>query len=300
MKRTDIHRPSAINPEEYSFVAFNCIKIEGIGDAEWAMENRRRIQAHMKATGGRYSDHEHGGNCGICGSVNAIYTALFHHELTNSYIRVGQDCTDQLDAGIAPAFRNYISGIRDAREAHAGKSKAAAILSDAGASWAWAMYCANVEEIPGKIPVKDYDTGEQCGWTLPFEERTVRDIVGKLVKYGSISDKATGFLKSLETQIETRTAREAARAIEREAAAPCPAGRVVVTGEVLSVKEHETDFGVTTKMTVKAQEGFIVWVSVPSSMAVDRGQTISFKATLTPSPNDPKFGFGKRPVAVSA
>lgn len=295
--RTDIHRPSAIIPEDYTFVAFAHVKIDGIGDAYWAKENRERITAHMARTGGKYSNHEHGGSCAVCGSVNAIYTALFHHSPTNTYLHVGSDCTDQLDAGIAPAFRNFKSGIRDAREAQKGKQKAALVLQDAGASWAWELYTRDYMTHPSLIVRKD-ENGEIISTTLPYEETTVLDIVGKLVKYGSISERTMQFLLTLQGKIETRAQREAERTIEREAAAPCPTGRVVVTGEVLSVKEHTNDFRVTLKMTVKAAEGYIVWVSVPSSIAVERGQKITFKATLTPSPNDPKFGFGKRPVAA--
>jgi hypothetical protein len=52
-------------------------------------------------------------------------------------------------------------------------------------------------------------------------------------------------------------------------------------------------------MTIKATEGYIVWVTVPSGMEALRGALVSFKATLTPSDTDPKFAFGKRPMAVA-
>lgn len=63
--------------------------------------------------------------------------------------------------------------------------------------------------------------------------------------------------------------------------------------------EYDSQFGTTWKMTVKADEGFCVFVSVPSSIEVPkRGDRVAFKATVTPSDRDPKFGFGKRPVAA--
>jgi hypothetical protein len=49
-------------------------------------------------------------------------------------------------------------------------------------------------------------------------------------------------------------------------------------------------------VTVKATEGYIVWVTVPSGMEALRGALVSFKATLTPSDTDAKFAFAKRPV----
>jgi hypothetical protein len=54
-----------------------------------------------------------------------------------------------------------------------------------------------------------------------------------------------------------------------------------------------------TKMTVKADEGFIVSVTMPSGMTAQHGDKVAFKATLTPSDNDPKFAFGKRPTMVA-
>ncbi len=120
------------------------------------------------------------------------------------------------------------------------------------------------------------------------------------MKYGSISDKAMGFLRQLVERLPERDKRNAEqtkqRAEEKAAAKPCPTGRVKVDAIVLKVEERETEWGVRQVMTVKADEGFILWGSVPSGVTVDRDCKIVFVATLTPSDNDPKFGFFKRPV----
>src|SRR5215469_17049189 len=97
MTRTDIHRPSAIVPDDYEFVAFEHIKIESFGECEYVLQQRRLIQQHMERTGATYSAHEHGGNCMICGNVMATYTILFYHAKTNSYVRAGQDCAQKLE-----------------------------------------------------------------------------------------------------------------------------------------------------------------------------------------------------------
>jgi hypothetical protein len=140
-KRTDVHRPSAIIPEDYEFVGFECIKIENIADCHALQLHRSRIREHMKGTGGTYSTHEHGGNCMVCGNVLATYTCLFYHAKTNTYVRMGSDCTEKIyhsDFGM----NRFRTAMLDAREAVAGKRKAEALLSDWGYAKAWASLCS--------------------------------------------------------------------------------------------------------------------------------------------------------------
>lgn len=287
--RADVHRPSAITPSDYEYVGQEVVKIEGLGDATFILAECARIQAHMARTGGTYSGHDHGGNCGVCGSVMATYTILFWHRPTNVYVRMGQDCAQKCEVSYDETAHNaFRRAVTDAREAQAGKRKALALLTDAGLAPAWPIYAADY----GQLPETDRPQSNA-------EEYTVRDIVGKLVTYGSISKKQESFLRSLLERITTRPAREAARAAEREAAAPAPTGRLDVSGEVVSVKAHESDFGVTVKMTVKTDAGWILWTTKPAASAAKHGDRVTLRVTVTPSPKDPKFAFGKRPTLLS-
>jgi hypothetical protein len=299
MTRTDTHRPSAINIEDYEFVAQEYMKTDGdiIGAAFAQRENRETIRRHMAATGGSYSHHEHGGNCGVCGSVNAIYTVLFYHIPTNTYVRTGQDCAEQIDAGLVPAMRAFRANTQAAREAGRGRAKAETILTDAGLAAAWVEFARDYNTHPALITRLGED-GKLAWSGLPREEATIREMVGNLVKYGNISPKALDYLRILLGRIENRAEIEAQRAAEKAAAAPCPTGRVVVNGTVVKVEERESAFGLTWKMTVKADEGFLVWCTVPSGLDAKRGEKVTFKATITPSDSDPKFGFGSRPAAA--
>lgn len=272
--RKDVHRPSAIEPSEYEYVGFEHMKIESIGDCHWAMEERKRIRAHMDRTGGTYSAHQHGGNCMVCGAA-AIYTILFYHPLTNSYVRTGRDCADKMEMGYGD-FNAFRSAIHNAIEAKAGKNKAKAILADAGLSECW-----------------EISEGDVCIW----EERTIRDIVGKLVRFGSISEKQTDFLRNLISRIENRATIEAERKAEKEAAAPCPTGRVVIKGTVITTREDDGAFGPCTKVLIQAESGFKVWGS--QFERCQKGDKVEFKATVSPSENDPKFGFYKRPACIA-
>jgi len=282
MTRTDIHRPSAIIPSEYEWVGFECVPSTGdaLADVDAQLSERARIRAHMARTGGTYSRHAHGGNCMVCGNANAIYTVLFHHRPSNVYVRMGQDCAQKCDMGYDEGRWNaFRRNMDDARRNRAGKLKAERTLSDAGLTRAWEVYVANVA-VPG------HD-----------EEIIIRDIVSKLIQYGSLSDKQFGFVRNLIRRIDTRTERLAARAAEQEAAAPLPAaGRVVIEGEVISTKVVDTDFGTFTKMLVRHVTGWKVWGTVPAALAgVQKGEKVRFTATLAPSNDDPKFGFFSRP-----
>jgi hypothetical protein len=122
------------------------------------------------------------------------------------------------------------------------------------------------------------------------------DMLRTTEMYGTLSEKMVSAAKWMMTKHDEYAVIQAERAVEREAAAPCPAGRVTITGTIIKVEERESQWGLVTKMLVKAAEGYMVWCSVPAGAAGNRGADITFKATVKPSPTDPKFGFGSRPT----
>src|SRR5262245_19271077 len=182
-----------------------------------------------------------------------------------------------------PATRRQ-SNMKESTMTKFEKKRAAAesFLNDNGMAKAFELYVANAD-----------------GW----EESKIVDMVGKLVRFGSWSEKQVEFAKKLLKQIDERPAREAAKAAEDAAAAPVPetTGRVLVEGEVLTVKYVETRFGSTKKMLVKHATGYKLWGTVPSGLKfdVERGMNVKFVATVEPSDRDPKFGFFSRPKAVA-
>lgn len=109
----------------------------------------------------------------------------------------------------------------------------------------------------------------------------------------------TGGLTFAEKQVE----REAQWAEEKAKAEDVPTGKITISGTILKVDLKHTRFGSVWKMTVKDNNGFVVWGSIPS---IDgkvancaKGDTITFSATVTPSDKDPKFGFFKRPTKAT-
>jgi hypothetical protein len=348
--RDDIHRPSVINPADYEFVGVECDNVEELGDLLLLAEERKRIQAHMASTGGTYSRHTHGGNCHVCGA-HAIYTTLFWHRPTNVYVRLGFDCTDNMFGNgddfrpIRNRFEAVQAEVRTARENKAGRNKAALVLEDAGLLRAWEIFSSSDEmllECGGtrieRIAVcdcpyrMDADTvgqhcvncnkvrKEQSFIVRTHELHTLRSIVDRLVKYGSISEKVEKYLEKLVYTIDHRAKleaeRDAQREAERAAAADCPEGRLVVRGRVRSVKQVETQYGMTWKMLVQSEHGWKCYGTVPQSIAGEIGPllkwysdgetatltqevNVTVTATLTRSPNDEKFGFFKRPAKAT-
>jgi hypothetical protein len=271
--RIDIHSPSRFQPENYDFVAYDYY---GPSNDDISLSSHRQaFREHMARTGGTFSTHAHGGTCHICGAA-AMYVAKFFHRPTCEYIVTGMDCAEKVHVGDAAAFRRFHSTVRSQLEAVAGKRKAQATLAQAGMAAAWDVYTSTP-------------------WAA-FEEQTIGDIVGKLIKYGSISDKQMAFIGRLLTAKANRAVQAAERAAATAAAAPCPAGRQTVEGKVLSIKGQDTAFGYVTKMLVQHDSGWKVWGSVAAAISgVEKGQTVRFVAEVTPSQDDPKFGFFARP-----
>ena len=270
MPRTDIHRPSAIIPADYVFVEF-----EYLGEDVPAsiMMRRERIQAHMMRTGGTYSHHAHGGNCHICGA-RCIDTALFHHIPSNVYIRTGLDCCDKLDSSVdGTEFRTSMLRWNELR---AGKRKAQGYLTRRGLEAAWSVY---------ETLTSPNDR---------YEENTIRDIISKLVQYGSLSDRQIAFVGNLLTKITQRASIDATRAAETAAAQPVPVteDRIKIVGQIVSVRPGE--FG--TRIIVKTDAGWVAMGSKPSSIDAERGKRIEFAAKIKVSDRDPKFGFFSRPT----
>jgi hypothetical protein len=276
MNRTDTHRPSVIDPTEYDFVSFHSHRAEDV----WvAVAEQQAFRAHMVAhPGAKFSQHSHGGSCHVCGA-HAYTVARFYHAPTNTYVEVGETCAEKLHDGDPLNFRSFRERANAGIQAAAGKAKAEKFLADNDVSLAYHIWLQ-----------KDYDN-----WGR--EEEIVSDVVGKLARYGAISDKQVDLLRSLIERIDSRAAIAAERAAEADAADPCPEGRIEITGEILVVKEQQGLYGYTVKILVRAESGWKVWGSLPSAInEAKRGDTVTFTATVTPSNDDPKIGFFKRPA----
>lgn len=144
MTRNDIHCPKNIVPADYVFVGLNARRWEYGAYPLAVLAERDRVAAHMARTGGTWSDHQHGGNCMVCGA-HCIYTAAFYHAKTNSYIYTGMDCAEKLGLQDANRFRVFRDAVEAARHHRAGKKKAEGLLLQAGLTRAWELYRDHVD-----------------------------------------------------------------------------------------------------------------------------------------------------------
>ena len=177
--RTDIFRPSVIKPDEFDFVAVDNCREDSL-NFSCVLEQREIIRSLIHNTGARFSSHNHGGTCHICGS-HAQNTAVFLHRPTNKLIRTGWDCADKLhlcEDGERNLFRTFRDKLSAERENKAGKIKAQAILESAGLSRAWEL--SEQKQHPN---FKDHDI--------------IVDIVRKTYPQGRYIEKQIEFLHKL-------------------------------------------------------------------------------------------------------
>lgn len=267
--RTDIHRPSAIKVEDYQSIGYVYLwpaQYDDIGFAQWNRDERERIEEQVQANGWHWSNHEHGGTCGICGAT-ARFVGVFVHVPTGEVIYVGHECAESVEMGNGDAFRTLMKRIHAAQERHRN------------------IAAARTQSVAYGIPALE------CG---QFSHDILRDMWGKLVQYGSLSDKQIAFASRLIAEAKAPKAAPVAESVPTEDA---PEGRTVVTGTVLGKKTVESPYGDTVKMLVQSEAGWKVWSTLPASLSeASKGARVQFTATLKRSDKDRYFAYASRPT----
>jgi hypothetical protein len=284
--RTDIHRPSAIRPEDYTYAgtllpvipppaySFGLpMEVFEAAYAEWHIY-MDQVAAQRKMIRDSYPESKGGHACDHCG-VHIKYGMLFEHTNGNIIV-VGEICADETMEVPTRALLE----IKRERERLAGGREAAKRAEEV---LAW------IEEDPTRIGV--------VGWMMDRPENSFyADLLRKMRKYGPLSPGQEAAVRKGPEREAEQAARKAREEVLQATAKDCPTGRVVITGEIVSTKWVESDFGGSLKMLVLSEEGFKVWGTVPSSLDADRGDLVRFTGTVEPSRDDPKFGFFKRPA----
>jgi hypothetical protein len=267
--RTDIHRPSAINVEDYQCIGYLYLwpaQYDDIGFAMWNREERERINNLVRERGWHWSNHEHGGTCGICGAT-ARFVGVFVHVPSGDVIYVGHECAANVEMGNGDAFDALKKRIHAEQERFRNTVRARKLVVEYGIP---CMECAR------------------------YSNDILADMWGKLVKYGSLSEAQVRLAAKLIDEIKNPKVREEEPAPTKEA----PEGRVVVVGELLGLKTVESMYGTQVKMLVRSDDGgWKVWSTRPASLTdAERGSRIQFTAALKRSDKDAYFAYGSRPT----
>lgn len=259
-KRTDIHRPSAIKTSEYEFVA--CMTDRADADLG-LLDERKTLIGFMQRTGATYATHDHGGSCMVCGAGFLDY-AVFHHAPTNKLVCMGMDCAAKMEMGVDAQFRSFKERVKAGIEAKAGKAKAQAQLAERGLTAAWEIYTA------------------EAG--AGYEENVLRDMISKLVRYGSMSDKQWAFAATLVAKIAARpviAAKREAELVEKRATSR----HIGTVGErrdfvltIVATPSFESQYGTMTINICDDAAGNVVVYK--GKRLGEKGATVTLKATV--------------------
>jgi hypothetical protein len=266
MTRTDVHSPTNLITEDYEFIA--------CGDHH--------------PTEGFTPDLPTLPSCGIhpvaqcdhCGA-HLRYYAVLRHIPTDTLVEVGETC-------LANRFSLATRQFKALHEAAAAKRAEHQIVNarnawfaanpDARLAYDWAA-----ERL--QSPSTDLWEGV---WTF----------VAKVKRYGDTSDKfVAAVLKCRERDIAYQAA-QAARKVASNPPVDVPTGRIQISGQVISLKWKHTQFGESLKAVIVDTRGFKVYGTVPAKLEskVNLQDHITLTAAVTPSPDDPTFGFYSRPT----
>lgn len=283
-KRTDIHAPSTFDPAKYQYQFPIYVGPRG-GHygvpimSDYEIEQRKLISAHSA-----HGNFANKGTCDHCGA-SFYYGDVFRHVDTQEMVVVGHICAD----------KSFSYDSRREYEYNKLKSQIAAFRERAKMKTAVESFFASH---PGLREA------------LEFDHEISRDMLKKLIKWGSLSDKQVAFalrIPQIEAEKKARLEQQAAE----KAAAPdwqVNGERLRVEGEILGgkwVPGYAWGSPDSLKVIVKLADGRKCYGSMPiaiinkfpnDTLNALKGKTFSFEAQFEVSKDDKKFAFFKRPT----
>ena len=289
--RTDPHRPSAIVPTDYVFQDgyVTYVKIHededysdmGVFDGLTEEELFRPSPLFSKST---YL------KCDVCGASHK-WGSLFLHQPTGQYVKMGHECARkyQMLGAWADAERTSKRKVKDRRGAALLKAKRRRDLR------AWLASDVATPEVRRALRTDHY---------------IIKDIRGKLIKWGSISEKQAALCVKIT---DDEALKRAENDVKLDKAPVVTGEKREIEGVVVSAKSQD-GWGrgqVNYKMTIKVREAdgyWLAWGTVPSAMFDDvpvgsngqlqalKGCKVRLTGTFAVSDKDDGFTFYKRPT----
>ena len=319
-QRTDKFRPSVIDPSKFVLVSQHYLgpigeDLENSGICEEMAEEQRNLEEHQAAHPGfTVAGHKWPGQCDCCGA-RYLWGSTFHTAESNTYISIGCICAGKLNLGDPNAMKSFREQV-NTWKIHAERVTAARkFAAENGITAALDLYLSNAKADP---QLSEYDR---------FPHNTIVDMMGKLVRWGNISEKQVAFAIKLLQQIADQPLKLAEREAREANRKPIPAfiKRATVEGVIVSAKYEEggyTSQGFykpsAVKIVVEHVDGWKVWGTAAGELtdairefsnksyldgdeqaALLKGKRVKFDARITVSDNDSKFGFFKRPTKAA-
>ena len=238
MKRTDAHRPSVIDPKEYTLVAYDYLGSD-VNMIDATKEDRVAIRAACLLRGISYADclDKLTSQCQCCGA-HALYYGVFYHPKTNVMLWLGHICAYKMGLVKKGDFVAYRKGLNTRM-----------------------IHVKNLEIARKFCKEQGIDLEKEAPLELSesWAANVLRDLWSKCVQYHKLTDKQVEFAKKLINQLQNPQPVVAEK--PKEAAVE---GRYEVTGTVLGFKLQETGFGQVRKALVETEKGWKLFVTVPS------------------------------------
>jgi len=276
MTRTDVHAPSSVDFDPELYVCHS------VRDNDYPTIEDRVIVNDLLARGYALGSHGTAEQCGHCGS-RIRYAALMVREDVREFIYVGETCLGGRFELTKAAFQN----LRKQAKLNLHAQQVRALRDEVTMNY------------PALISrMADIATKQDVTHTEFF----IADVYERFQRTGLLSDKQIAAVEKALVRYDERMVRLAQRDADKAkllaAGVRVPEGKVTVVGEIVSIKWKDSDYGGCYKMTVRSDEGWVVWLTLPSALEYEDatvGDRVSFNCTITAS-DDVTFGFGKRPT----
>ena len=279
MPRTDVHRESTLNPEDYEVVRYIYTKVPQIwtaSDIPFVEEFRAEMRVVQKLLAERGAKI-HGGwsSCDHCGA-HFHHGVLVEHKPTKELLTIGWQCAEN---------RFFLA------KQEYDKKRVQKVLK---------MLKARRKRF---TKLREFVAANPQVRLLKTDRNNhfFQSLRAQLINRCELSARQ---LEAISESIErNRQRQEERKLIEEQLPEPAPVveGRIEVKGLVLGVKGQETYYGYQLKMLVVDDRGFKVWGTVPATIeglpeGSPKGRRICFRGTVKRSPKDANFGFFSRPT----
>lgn len=272
MIRTDIHRPSAIDPAEYEYIGSVDSQEPFYSDLMKDQIEDLYKRAHNSKSA-PYSENV--SKCDHCGAY-LRYVCFWFHTPTGDVITTGEICAQET-MDVPDRTTLELKRLREDAASRRQRQKEEE------------RRIGNLEYISKKFP-------EAYNLLVSYqgENTFILNVASRMDELGFLTEKqANAVIRAAQKDKEFKAHKEE----EEKNASPVVEGKgIKITGRILNMYSKDTDFGTRYVMTVLDDRGFKVWGSEPSTEEeINPNDRIEFIANTTKSDRDETFGFFKRP-----